>query len=663
MSSAAWYWHRLRAMDSAELAAHGRRKVRQLTDRFRSSRRFAGIRELPEGSAFPQLPAPDSAPPAFRAALSRDVTDILHGRWIAFGHLQLQVDDPPQWHKDYLAGVNMATDKPALKLHHRLEGEADIKLIWEPSRWYSLVRLAQGAYILRDQRAANACLAWLQHWVASNPPYFGWNWTSALETGLRLIQFTWIDALLTGAMEAAPANSATGKPAPQSAVNDPRAALARVRAQMLLPHLWFTWRDRSFGSSANNHLIGELAGLIVAFARWPDLTRWAAPLAKLQVAWETEVLRQFATDGGNREQALNYHLFTFEFCWLARLALLANGRSVLPEAEDRLRTAANYFSAVQTPRQQWDYGDSDSAYVTPFFADWKNAASEWRRWFEDPAGSPSIRYWIGEPPKPLQAPSVVSHANGWRFYPDSGFAVCAVGDWFLRWDLSPLGYLATASHGHCDALHLSIWHRGEPIVIDPGTGSYHHDRPLRDYLSSWAAHNGPHPANLAFPERRGAFLWSAHHEKPRWRILDDLGVQAELTLPTGVARRKITRLPAEDGWQIDDAFEPADPQSGSSIEVFWQLPPRARLTLGGNSVFNIESGDAIVDIELNERWTTVNHGCPNVNDSKVAPEPKLRGSCSPAFRLVEVGPWLLLHGPASSEELRTTFRAPSPQTR
>ncbi len=43
------------------------------------------------------------------------MTDILDGRWIAFGHLQLQLDDPPQWHKDYLAGVDMATDKPALK--------------------------------------------------------------------------------------------------------------------------------------------------------------------------------------------------------------------------------------------------------------------------------------------------------------------------------------------------------------------------------------------------------------------------------------------------------------------------------------------------------------------------------------------------------------------
>ena len=158
MSSIAWYWHRLRAMSPAELGAHGRRKVHQASDRFVGRRRFAGVKELPAGNAFPQLPAPESAPEIVRAAVRRDVADILKGRWIAFGYLPLKVDDPPLWHKDYLANVDMATDKPALKLHHRLEGRADIKLIWEPNRWYSLVRLAQAAYLFDDQAAARKCL-------------------------------------------------------------------------------------------------------------------------------------------------------------------------------------------------------------------------------------------------------------------------------------------------------------------------------------------------------------------------------------------------------------------------------------------------------------------------------------------------------------------------
>src|SRR5207249_10139177 len=96
-------------------------------------------------------------------------------------------------------GKDLATSESAFKLNHRdLPGGADIKLIWELSRWYHLVRLAQAAYVLGDELAGKTCVRWLEDWVAHNPSYRGWNWTSALESGMRLIQFTWIDALLNG---------------------------------------------------------------------------------------------------------------------------------------------------------------------------------------------------------------------------------------------------------------------------------------------------------------------------------------------------------------------------------------------------------------------------------------------------------------------------------
>ena len=46
-------------------------------------------------------------------------------------------------------------------------------------------------------RAGGKCLDWLEDWARVNPPYRGWNWTSALEVGVRLVQFTWIDACLS----------------------------------------------------------------------------------------------------------------------------------------------------------------------------------------------------------------------------------------------------------------------------------------------------------------------------------------------------------------------------------------------------------------------------------------------------------------------------------
>jgi Heparinase II/III-like protein len=659
MSSIAWYWHRFRAMTPAELAAHGQRKLRQVSDSLFSERRFTAVRELPGGGTFPQLPKADAAPPALQAALRRDVADILHGRWIAFGYLPLQVDNPPRWHKDYLAGVDLATRQPALKLHHRVEGKADIKVIWEPSRWYSLVRLAQGAYVLGDQRAAAQCLAWLDDWSCQNPPFYGWHWTSALESGLRLIQFVWIEALLSAARRddhALADGEPRTPPSPQASNGQPGATLAELRARLLPPHLWFTWRNRSFGSSANNHLLGELSGLIVTLAGWPGLARWAAPLATLQPLWEREVLSQFAPDGGNREQALNYHLFSWEFCWQARLALRAAGRNVSPEVEDRLRAAVSYFEAVQVPAQQWDYGDSDSAYVTPFFVEWREAASEWLQWLSQPARSPSIHYWVGDSPKGVAPATVLSGPNNWRIYPETGFAVCRAGDWFLRWDLSPLGYLATAGHGHCDALHVSLWHKGRALVIDPGTGAYHADRPLRDYLASWQAHNGPRPPQLNFPERRGAFLWSAHHQKPRWEKRSESAMLGELALPDGVMRRTVTLLEKGEGWRVDDGFLPAESGPRREVEVFWQLAPEVRLEPLNSTTFRLELGAAVFTLEL-AGWSHIEHWAPQPGDPAPPDARQLRGSCSPAFRLTQLAPFILLRGDApAAGRLQTILR-------
>src|SRR5215470_14079555 len=99
MAALSWYWHRLRAMSLGEMAQHGRKKFFQFVD----GRRLPNWKAAPlEGSgAFPQLPKSEEAPASLRAALQRDVENILAGRWKAFGHLELQVDEPPLWHCYY----------------------------------------------------------------------------------------------------------------------------------------------------------------------------------------------------------------------------------------------------------------------------------------------------------------------------------------------------------------------------------------------------------------------------------------------------------------------------------------------------------------------------------------------------------------------------------
>ena len=649
MTPLAWYWHRLRAMDVAEMRERVRQKARAFFDQHRR-RDWVSV-PLDASNGFPKLPDRKAAPSPLHLALEKDMQAILKGHWLAFGHLPIVVDDPPKWHRDYLAAQDVATSQSGFRLNHRqLPQGADIKLIWELSRWSQLVRLAQAGWLLENEAAVLKCVRWLEDWVLHNPPFAGWNWTSALESGIRLIQFSWIDALIAGLVD--------------------RFGLAseweRLRYEILPAHVWFTWRHKSFGSSANNHLLGELSGLIVVTGRWKNLQEWGASLEELQGLWEREVLAQFAPDGGNREQALNYHLFSFEFSWQARCALKTASMKVSEAVEERLARAADFFLDVQVPSDPWDYGDSDNGFVTPLFEQEGRAGEEWYDWLESKRGG-AIEFWLG--PAPLAHTHTLSPPStrpGWRVYPESGIAVQRAADWTLRWDLSPLGYLSTAAHGHLDALHLSIWFRGIGMVIDPGTGAYYADQNVRSYLSSWEAHNGPRVVGLDWPRRLGPFLWSDHHAPPTWEAMAADKMRAELRLhdasrvgtPPTLLSRSITRI--ESGWLVEDVNESVT----GTMAVRWQFSPASVLTQFSKTVFQLERKGQSIWIEVE---------APEVQGTASSPQPSPPkeerentrdigscGICSPSFRKIERGPCLELSSGHKPCVLRTRFLASRP---
>jgi hypothetical protein len=634
MARLSWYWHRLKAMTPVEMGLRAHRRLHQLADwRWR-----ARTVNLEPTDGFPRLPIPEQAPDVLRQTLQLDTTEILAGRWKAFGNLTIQVDDPPRWHHDYLSGRDLATAAGASKLDHReLPEGADIKLIWELSRWHQLVRLAMASYVLRDSAARRKCLEWLEDWVIHNPAYRGWNWTSALEVGMRLVQFTWIDALLShGAIRAL------------GGENNRENVFQRLKAlrQAVLPeHLRFTWRHRSFGSSANNHLLGELAGCVIAVVRWPGLAEFAAPLTEMQRRWEREVLAQFAEDGGNREQALNYHLFSFEFCWYTLKALEAAGRPVSTATRERLALAGRFFRDVQVTGEPWDYGDSDSAFVSPLFS--VDAVKEWHAWLAQPSTSPSISYWLGEsgrttPNSPAEARSAVPVAGIWRVYSDSGMVICQAEAWSLRWDVSPLGYLSTAAHGHLDALHLSVWCGGIALVVDPGTGAYYSDKKLRAWLSSRAAHNAPCPDGEEKPRRVGPFLWTEHHPRPEFHSAGS-HAEAELDLWGIRISRRVSVLDGGRTVQVDDACFRSNGRP-APFSVRWQFAPGTWLSQRSKGIFSVKRGGLSIIVEVAEHWSAATVG---------------EGVVSPMFRQVCEAPFLQLTAgpnPDPGAYLRTTFR-------
>jgi hypothetical protein len=276
-------------------------------------------------------------------------------------------------------------------------------------------------------------------------------------------------------------------------------------------HAWWVWRKRSFGSSANNHLIGELAALVMVTRRWPSLAKVICCPERLWPMLEEEVLRQFAEDGGNKEQALHYHLFAWEMAWQAGRVMDGLHGMILK----RLKDAAQFFCNLSLG--SWDFGDSDDAQITPLAMDRRNAECEWRAWMLGEETGAALAFWLGDAPR--VTPPVWQK---WLTHAESGHAIWRDEAWTARVDASPLGFGTLAAHGHLDAMHVSLWSDGEPLLIDPGTGGYYGDVALRASLAAWEAHNGAVPMwGRSVPMRAGPFLWREHHDVPKMEIVDE----------------------------------------------------------------------------------------------------------------------------------------------
>jgi hypothetical protein len=573
--SLAWRVERLRAMSPGEILLRLRKKLYEKQDaRVRLPfPRDAGNLSLRIPS-YPILPPPDRVPSTLRDQLERDRLALLAGEWSFFTRLRAQVDLPPEWSRDYLSKVTVPAGGVAFELNHRrLPPPADIKGVWELSRWQHLTRLAMAAYILQDETSAETVATILDDWIQKNPAFRGWNWTSALESGTRLLQIAWIDALLAG--------------------HKAWDARRNQRLQEIVPvHAHYTWRHRTFGSSANNHLLGELAGLIAAAARWPDVARFCAPIERLQLFWEREVLGQFAADGGNREQALNYHLYSLELCLHARSSLSAAGRTISPGVTDRLDHAAAFYAIVQSPHAPWDYGDSDDAFALPLFLHESKRVEEWHDWLAGRACE-GISFWLGDRSAPPTAPP-----KRWTVFSQSGYAIAREDGLMLRLDASPLGYLSTAAHGHCDALHLSAWLGEHAVLIDPGTGFYYGDPEYRQRLAAWTAHNGPFPGVRDCPSRRGTFLWARHHPVPQIETVNHTAIRASLSDSAGSTERSV-EFTGSGSWMVTDRLVDTPVTSnGPCFSATWQFAPDAALRESGPGAFLLDLPGVRIAIEI-----------------------------------------------------------------
>ena len=193
-----------------------------------------------------------------RPHLIRAADTVLAGTWTVLGTPRADSADP-DWFHDPVTGRRAPDGRLAFRIHHRDEAETgNIKQVWEMSRHHHLTVLAAAWWLTQDERYAEAAAHQLRSWWSANPFLTGVHWTSGIEAGIRLISWTWIRRLLDD----------WPKVGDLFEHNDDAV-------RQIAWHQEFLAAFPSRGSSANNHVVAEAAGRLVAACAFPWYARTA----------------------------------------------------------------------------------------------------------------------------------------------------------------------------------------------------------------------------------------------------------------------------------------------------------------------------------------------------------------------------------------------------
>lgn len=594
MNNLAWKFNRLRTMGLPEIAY----RVCQAVQLKAELLTLKGIKQ-PLDPNLSSLGKPwlNKLPSQFDVGLYCDAADrVLAGYFDVFALRSAQLGFPPRWNRDPKTGIEAPLDfgKTLDYRDERIVG--DIKYLWEPNRHLHLTTLAQAYHLSGDMRYAKGAQAFLESWFDQCPYPLGVNWTSSLELAIRLVNWSFTWHLLGGSSSSLFASEEGQR-------------FQRRWLDCIYQHCHFIAGFLSRHSSANNHLYGELMGLFVAAITWPcwqESNQWKDQAYK---ELESETLKQNASDGVNREQAVYYQHEVIDMMLICWLFARANGVEFSQDFSLRLEKMLEFIASVMNSSGTVPMiGDADGALMVHWSKerDWNvyrslltTGALEYSRAdFKMKAGNfdDKSRWLLGDEAK-LRFDSIIT--SGLQIIPRQEFregGYFVMGDNFdandevrIVADTGSLGYLSIAAHGHADALSFTLSVAGNFLLIDPGTYAFHTQKKWRDYFRGTSAHNTVRVDGTDQSESGGNFMWlrKANVSCESWEsnaVKDCLVASHDgytnLVDPV-IHRRKIEFLKKERMIVVEDILECS---SEHDIELNWHFSEACKVVVERNKV-------------------------------------------------------------------------------
>jgi len=610
-----WYYRRLRSMCIGEILWRIKRVLWQT-----SARMFRKWRELPfrtSGIAPTELVEmldkvsfyglsdilPCDVPHKWVDNTIAVAEKLLQHRYDYLALGEVSLGHTINWNREYKRGINTPLLFGPWMDYRDSECYGDFKYFWELPRLQHLITLAKAYYLTNEERYASEVAKQIAGFVEQSPYLLGVNWIMPMESAIRLVSISWITAFLKEHLK-----------------NDPQTC--ELIEYIVKSHVDYVAGNYAAYSSANNHLVAEAAGVFIAGTCFHQLDKMSSYRQKAYDILSREIIHQHYRDGVNKEQAVHYQIFAFQFFLLAGLLAKANGVDFPKQHWEMLEKSANFIAAiadddcgvpnigdsddgkaVQLSETDCDTVQSILATSTVLFrrSDFKRKAKtfdETSFWLLGQKGKSEFERLDSEI---VPSPQVFDR-GGYYILSTSNKTKAKI-----IFDCGPLGFEAIAAHGHADSLSFVLNAYNRPYFVDPGTYTYVADDPYRNYFRSTQAHNTIVVDGQNQSEIAGPFLWGqeANSFAEQWNNNQN---HDEVTgwhngyhrLPDPVTHRRTIKLDREqDVITIDDHLEM---KGRHKIEQYFHLHPECHVEKVTDNILQIENEGKRIELAIDSKF-------------------------------------------------------------
>ena len=529
---------------------------------------------------------------------------LLAGRATWFSHEAHEIGSPPDWFLDPASGQRFPDGCQHWSCCKPFAA-ADIKRVWELSRWGWAPLLARAWRLSGNDRYLDGLNAWSRSWCQANPLNGGSNWLCGQEASMRLLH----------ALQAWQLTDAPGTP----------PNLPPEHAAFVAAHLQRVAATKSYAQAQdNNHWISEAAVMfiggscLVASTSFDatDARQWAQAGRR---ALEHSVGRLVMPDGSFAQHSLTYHRLLLDT--LAQVELWRRWLDLEPFSErfsSRCCAATRWLIAMvdSLSGDGPNLGSNDGAFCYGLhsqpYRDFRPTLQLASVLFQGHSALSSgpwdePLHWlrlVGDVnPAQVEQPSLIPPIT---LFPEGGYAVLrsATSSWAL---LRLPAYRFRPAHA--DPLHFDLWHQGINLLRDGGTYAYNANPDELSYFPGIASHNSVQFDGAEPMPRLSRFLWGDWLQLEGPPQVESDSVTAAYLCPHGHHQRQVQIFDGGYCWTITDTC------SGFQHQALlrWRLCPgewrlEGTCLIGPMATLRIHCDQPIIRLKLVTGWESRYYG-------------------------------------------------------